>query len=972
MKLRLFYLLLSLLSFSVQATPLKISAPVKNVTVGFNTMLIAPSDPNVMYGMSYIWTDHIARYIYRSIDAGQHWQEIPITQSFKKLMVSPTNPRMLYALLEGSSGESPNTNLFRSEDGGETWQAAFSDTERAQNCPQIATGSACLWFYSIGVDRSNGLTLYGTDSAYYGLEPYGSSPESFGAFNVKKSVDGGKTWKNIITIPEKQKDDTYNLSSYSNYNKVISSLSLLFFNNDAYIDPSNISYVVSYIIVDGSYDMKTQNIISSSHDAGDTWEVISANLPSNVYQAQLWFNSQNTNIIYANSSTISNNTIALKSIDHGVTWQNILPKMRFLGISPADPNTLYATTDNPSYFLMRSKDAGETWEKLAFPDTTATITAFLFSPVNAREIYVSTHGEYDTSGVYKSSDGGDTWEILKTGLNTNLRIIRVIPTIQKENIIVQLSNYEFYRTLDTGGSFRKISFPNLDAYFDKNTTFPTITASSRANTLYSYLAYSGRELYRSDDLGETWQKIFSWDSGEKPYDAAFLLQSSDGKILYTAKIIQDAISGKTTNFNWYYSEDFGNTWQAINSPTPIYAPTLHPTDSNILYTIGCGTFRSIDKGKTWHSITINIPIKINSYGEDNCVYPSDYSKGLQVDPHDANILYMLNVRGSVLGYRSTDAGLTWNPINYPDSYISGLQEQLDPKTGFLYAVATKASSVLGLTPSFEVSSIISFLVNVHYRSTDGGQTWVEIKTNTRQDDVNGRDILTVNKNELYMLSNPSGHSTDTYRSMGSDDAWQWVFKLSESITNYYLGRIGGQIDPLYNRFFTYNESDKGRLGIFTPDEEAIANPQSTISDAQGYSYPSSRDAVKTLVDSSHTTNKQLAQNTDTQITATFSPSAEYQNQSAELLIVSQFQPQGSTESYWFMQSNNTWQTWDGSEANLKPAKTVSSLQAMETLDIFTGKPLGLSGISTIYTGYRIPSQGVMVSNKNMPLVLKVE
>ena len=73
-----------------------------------------------------------------------------------------------------------------------------------------------------------------------------------------------------------------------------------------------------------------------------------------------------------------------------------------------------------------------------------------------------------------------------------------------------------------------------------------------------------------------------------------------------------------------------------------------------------------------------------------------------------------------------------------------------------------------------------------------------------------------------------------------------------------------------------------------------------------------------------------------------------------------------------MQTNNTWQPWDGSEANLKPAKTVNNLQATETLDIFTGSPLGLTGTSSIYTAYRLPSQGIMVSNKTTPLVLKIE
>lgn len=899
--------LFSLLSFSIQASPLKISVPVKNVTVGFNTLVIAPSNPSVLYGMNRTRTP--TRYIYRSIDAGQHWQELPITQYLYTLVVSPTNPRTLYALSDDDTASS-NTNLFKSEDGGETWQAAFSDSERAQNCPQSTTNTKCLSFNTIGIDRSNGLTLYGTGSQ--------------GAF-LKKSVDGGKMWKSII--PEQ---------SMNYYGLLLA--------NDGYIDPSHVAY------------MQNGNAIYDSNDAGVTWKKLEFSLPNPLQKpswltqaetvpevlSQLWLSSQgSTNVMYSNlfsssSSGISN--YALKSNDYGITWQRILPSggiaEKIVGISPSDSNTLYATTGTNGN-LMRSKDAGNTWVNLVFPDTTAGISAFVFSPVNAKEIYVSTSNESNTSGVYKSSDGGDTWETLKTGININLKVTNITPTIQKDTVIVQLSNAEFYRTTDAGDSFKKINYPVLGGYRTE-----IIGSNNKAGTLYTtfytafeYTFFRGQELYRSDDLGETWQRISPWKSGT--YNLKFF-QSSDGKTLYSSKITVNSVTHAEESYEWYYSEDFGNTWQAINAPIPKFTLTLHPSDPNIFYIMGCAAFRSTDKGKTWQDIKINLAKTVD------CAYTDER---LLSDPRDANTLYFLNVarpdQNYDVGYRSTDAGVTWNPIKAPSNYSVRLTRasQLDPKTGFLY---------------------LADLQGVNYRSTDGGDTWVELKNLPIRNAKYWANLITITKHGLYLVVSEA--SVVTYRSVDNGDSWQWVSNASSE----------WQIDPWYNRFFTSNESSKGKLGIFTVDEQAIANPQSTISDAQGYNYPSSRDGVKTFVDSLPTTNKQLTQNTDTHITATFSPSAEYQNQSAELLIVSQFQPKGSDQSSWFIQTNNTWQPWDGSEANLKPAKTVSSLQATETLDVFTGKPLGLSGTLRIYTAYRIPSQGVMISNKSIPLVLNVE
>jgi len=57
---------------------------------------------------------------------------------------------------------------------------------------------------------------------------------------------------------------------------------------------------------------------------------------------------------------------------------------------------------------------------------------------------------------------------------------------------------------------------------------------------------------------------------------------------------------------------------------------------------------------------------------------------------------------------------------------------------------------------------------------------------------------------------------------------------------------------------------------------------------------------------------------------------------------------------------------------LKPAKLVSQLQPIESLDIFTGTPNGVARTTSIYAGYRPANTPTTVSNQNSPLVLKIE
>ena len=153
------------------------------------------------------------------------------------------------------------------------------------------------------------------------------------------------------------------------------------------------------------------------------------------------------NIIYVatGSDGLRSNVIigkgVYKSTDAGKTWQHMgLEKTGNSGavlIHPDNPDLVYVAAignpfaRNPERGVYRSKDGGETWEQVLFVSERTGAVDLEFAPDNPREIYATlwlaerkpwtiiSGGE--EGGVYKSTDGGDSWNHLTNGLPNGVR-----------------------------------------------------------------------------------------------------------------------------------------------------------------------------------------------------------------------------------------------------------------------------------------------------------------------------------------------------------------------------------------------------------------------------------------------------------------------------------------------------------------------------------------------------------------------
>ncbi len=476
------------------------------------------------------------------------------------------------------------------------------------------------------------------------------------------------------------------------------------------------------------------------------------------------------------------------------------------------------------------------------PGAGSFLMSIAFQPDNADIIYAGG----DIEGVYKSTDGGETWSLHNIGIKGGNRPAGSYAT---QELVIDPNNFNRIYACTWNGLFRsndgadnwEFIFPFVKNFpFDFEDEIPPISYiaidENNSDTLYAGVGNADCNedgtgmLFRSVDSGENWDLI---DVG---MDSETVIH---GIVIDPLSPVENRRIFLSTNDGIYKSDDNGNSWVSVNNGLPhkdarrisyrivdnslkLYLTIKTEGDNDDLDSFEGGIYESVDGGNSWESINGDLPKR----AEDPEAPLYDYWK-FTVHPTNSNIIYI----GSNLGgwadswgvHKTTNGGENWIKVD-PDEKI-GL--------GWLDKWWNDRNvTILELAPS-DPEIIIAGSDFIH-KSSNSGDTWQQIYT----EHINGTSWKGRGIELMEPFGIGFGHDNSDVMYIGYDDFGFWrsddngnSFKrLDEKVESVldcprsivvdpvtgdiYAGRSGGDDDDFQlNNVFSVGEvwksSDKG-------------------------------------------------------------------------------------------------------------------------------------------------------------------
>ncbi|MEO1084312.1 MAG: glycosyl hydrolase, partial [Acidobacteriota bacterium] len=330
-----------------------------------------------------------------------------------------------------------------------------------------------------------------------------------------------------------------------------------------------------------------------------------------------------------------------------------------------DPVTVYVGTASGGVWL--SKDGGTTFDPI-FDEHTQSIGAVRVAPSDPDTVWVGTGESWTRNsvsigeGVFKSTDGGESWKMMGLAESERIGAIRIHPKDPDTVYVCALgqlfSDHEergVYKTTDGGETWDRILYVDATtgcADFDIDPQEPDILYAAMWQVRrWAYFFESGGPgsgLHRSMDGGETWEVIENGFPEEDLGRIAVAVAPSRPNVVYAT------VESKETAL--YRSDDLGSTWRQVNASQnvqmrPFYFSELviDPTDHNRVYKPGFTLTVSVDGGQSFSSML--------GGGFNFSVHPDHHA--LWINPTNPHEL-ILGTDGGI--YVSYDRYGSWNHI----------------------------------------------------------------------------------------------------------------------------------------------------------------------------------------------------------------------------------------------------------------------------------------------------------------------
>jgi len=525
-----------------------------------------------------------------------------------------------------------------------------------------------------------------------------------------------------------------------------------------------------------------------TEDYGETWKNISDGYFETPSIGSVSVYQKNPSILYVGTGTdgLRSNLIEgrgiYKSLDAGKSWSHIgLRETGQIGsveIHPSNPDIVIvaaigkAFKANDERGVYKTVDGGVTWKKVLFISNKTGFSDIEFHPTNPKIVYAAAWmverkpwtiiSGGKENGIYKSTDGGDTWKKIDNGLpELKGKIDLAVSAADSERLyaLVEAKGKEsgLYRTDDGGKSFKQVSdksgLLNRPFYYCNLYADPTNAAH-----LYSFATRG----YETKDGGKSW-KSFNARHGDhhdmwiNPENPMLLIQSNDGG----ANVSMNGGKSWSTQFNQPTSEIYqvevdnqypywvyggqqdnyttvsvpslppfgmqaGHTAYIMNTGGCETGPAVpHPDNSNIVYSNCKGRFSRFNKA-TGQEQEYNVGAYY-MYGHDPKDLPYRFQRvsPIHISPHDSKVIYHC----SQFVHKTTDEGRTWETIS-PDLTAFTPETQGVSGSPFTRDITGEEfySTIYAMQESKREAGVLWVGANdgpVHV-SKDGGKKWNKV------------------------------------------------------------------------------------------------------------------------------------------------------------------------------------------------------------------------------------------------------
>lgn len=348
------------------------------------------------------------------------------------------------------------------------------------------------------------------------------------------------------------------------------------------------------------------------------------------------------------------NSSSLNSTSANPKWEEVGPKnvggrIRAIAIHPQTSGTMLIGAAAGG--VWKTTDNGGTWTPTFDFQTAIAICAITYDPINPNIVYAGT-GEstnnvysYLGDGIFKSTDGGDTWKSLGLSNVGAISAIAVSPTNNRIMYVTSTkSNQGFYRTTDGGVTWKNTSSGN---YYDMTVNplnFNEVYVSSETSVM------------RSLDAGLTFTKVTNGMNVTGGVRISIAIAPSNTSKVYAliARNTATAQLGEVYVFNatslqWSLIATLPNNFFGQNGQGWYdNCISVHPKNDKVVLVGGIDIYRT-NNGQTFTNVT-------NSYGGGN-VHPDQHL--VRFDPKDPKTVMIGNDGGI---YASVDTGKKWNRL----------------------------------------------------------------------------------------------------------------------------------------------------------------------------------------------------------------------------------------------------------------------------------------------------------------------